>query len=177
MTSSFATSSSDTTAVDYVRRARRLRARHAANLPYLHRSLGKLETGYDTAEPVARRATTPAAAPPAAADLGRAAFASAVRECLDGPVLRYSLRKALLKQASRLGVGRFEANLVIAEVQHAARDAPFATRNAPFATRNAPFATRGKVSAGSRHSSWRAALLTGLLVQVLILVTLAWSLR
>jgi len=157
-----------------------------------------LETGYDTAEPVARRATTPAVAPPSAADLGRAAFASAVRECLDGPVLRYSLRKALLKQASRLGVGRFEANLVIAEVQHAARDAPFATRNAPFATRNvpiatrnapfatrnapfatrnAPFATRGKVSAGSRHSSWRAALLTGLLVQVLILVTLAWSLR
>jgi len=143
-----------------------------------------LETGYDTAEPVARRATTPAAAPPAAADLGRAAFASAVRECLDGPVLRYSLRKALLKQASRLGVGRFEANLVIAEVQHAARDSPFATQNAPLATRNvpiatrnAPFATRGKVSAGSRHSSWRAALLTGLLVQVLILVTLAWSLR
>lgn len=46
-------------------------------------------------------------------------FALYVRGQLDGPVLRYSQRLALLKEAGRRGVGRFEANLVIASVLHA----------------------------------------------------------
>jgi hypothetical protein len=45
-------------------------------------------------------------------------FAEYVREHIDGPVLRYSQRVALLKAGQRLGLGRFEANLVIAQVLH-----------------------------------------------------------
>ena len=47
-------------------------------------------------------------------------FEEVVRRRLDGPVLRYSQRLALLKEAERLGVGRFEANLVIASVLYRA---------------------------------------------------------
>ena len=45
-------------------------------------------------------------------------FAGMVRQSLDGPILRYSQRAALLKEAGRLGVGRFDANLIIASVLH-----------------------------------------------------------
>ena len=36
----------------------------------------------------------------------------------NAPVLRYSQRLSLLKEAGRRGIGRFEANLMIASVQH-----------------------------------------------------------
>jgi hypothetical protein len=45
-------------------------------------------------------------------------FSHRVAARLDGPVLRYSNRVALLKEAGKLGIGRFEANLLIAKVQH-----------------------------------------------------------
>ena len=45
-------------------------------------------------------------------------FADWVRDQLNGPVLRYSARLLLLKEAQRRGLGRFEANLVIASVLH-----------------------------------------------------------
>ena len=47
-------------------------------------------------------------------------FAALVRERMDGPVLRYSHRARLLRTAERSGIGRFEANLIIAAVQHEA---------------------------------------------------------
>src|SRR4051812_7432464 len=47
-------------------------------------------------------------------------FADWVRDQLDGPLLRYSVRLVLLKEAQRRGLGRFEANLVIASVLHRA---------------------------------------------------------
>ena len=47
-------------------------------------------------------------------------FAALVRERMDGPVLRYSHRTRLLRAAERGGIGRFEANLIIAAVQHEA---------------------------------------------------------
>jgi len=37
---------------------------------------------------------------------------------MDGPVLRYSQRRELLAVAQRTGIGRFEANLIIAAVRH-----------------------------------------------------------
>jgi hypothetical protein len=43
-------------------------------------------------------------------------FAQWVKSQLDGPVLRYSARLGLLKEGQRRGLGRFEANLVIAAV-------------------------------------------------------------
>lgn len=45
-------------------------------------------------------------------------FADYVRNRLDAPILPYSNRLALLKEAQRRGVGRFEANLVIAQQMH-----------------------------------------------------------
>jgi hypothetical protein len=39
---------------------------------------------------------------------------------MDGPVLRYSRRTDLIRTAERSGIGRFEANLIIAAVQHEA---------------------------------------------------------
>ena len=47
-------------------------------------------------------------------------FAALVRESMDGPVLRYAHRTRLLRAAERSGIGRFEANLIIAAVQHEA---------------------------------------------------------
>ncbi len=50
-------------------------------------------------------------------------FAELVRDRMDGPVLRYSHRTRLLSDAARRGIGRFEANLIIAAVQHQLRHA------------------------------------------------------
>jgi len=45
-------------------------------------------------------------------------FAELVKGSLEEGLLRYSARLELLGQAARLGVGRFEGNLIIAAVQH-----------------------------------------------------------
>lgn len=47
-----------------------------------------------------------------------AEFADVVQAFLDGPLLRYSQRLVLLEDAERRGIGRFEANLIIAAVLH-----------------------------------------------------------
>jgi len=49
------------------------------------------------------------------------AFAERVEAGLDGPVLRYTTRRKLIAEARRLGIGDFEANLLIAAVQHERR--------------------------------------------------------
>jgi hypothetical protein len=47
------------------------------------------------------------------------AFAGDVeRAMIGGTVLRYSQRAHLLRHAQKLGIGRFEANLIVATVQH-----------------------------------------------------------
>lgn len=59
------------------------------------------------------------AAPPAQRPIDPSAeFADYVRARLDGPILSYSQRLNLLKEAQRRAIGRFEANLVIAKVLH-----------------------------------------------------------
>jgi hypothetical protein len=45
-------------------------------------------------------------------------FAAMVHEALDGGILRYTQRLRLLKAAASMGIGRFDANLIIATVQH-----------------------------------------------------------
>jgi hypothetical protein len=45
-------------------------------------------------------------------------FAQIVEANLCGPLLSYSARQRLLAEAERLGIGRFDANLIIASVQH-----------------------------------------------------------
>lgn len=47
-------------------------------------------------------------------------LADRVAEKLTGPVLQYSDRQRLLRLAGVLGIGRFDANLIIAAVQHRA---------------------------------------------------------
>ena len=47
-----------------------------------------------------------------------AEFADRVAQTIDGPVLRYSQRQVLVRDAERRGIGRFEANLIIAAVLH-----------------------------------------------------------
>jgi hypothetical protein len=47
-----------------------------------------------------------------------AEFADTVAQTIDGPVLRYSQRQVLVREAGRRGIGRFEANLIIAAVLH-----------------------------------------------------------
>jgi hypothetical protein len=55
------------------------------------------------------------------ADPGRA-LEVLVERSLEGPVLRYSRRVALLEHAARLGIRRFDANLIIAGVQQRCSD-------------------------------------------------------
>jgi hypothetical protein len=55
-------------------------------------------------------------------------FLSEVREALDANVLHYSDRVTLLRSAQRQGIGRFEANLLIAIIQH--RSPPTPTNSA-----------------------------------------------
>jgi hypothetical protein len=61
----------------------------------------------------------PDVAPPA-----RARFAAMVADALDGPVLLYAARAKLLRLAGRMGISRFEANLIIAAVLHRATTFP-----------------------------------------------------
>jgi hypothetical protein len=45
-------------------------------------------------------------------------FSVLVRDALSEGILRHSLRKSLLRQAATLGLGQFEATLVLATVEH-----------------------------------------------------------
>lgn len=62
-------------------------------------------------------------------------FAERVASCLEDGLLRYSRRVALLKEAERLGIKRFEANLIIAFAQHRHRPTPV-VRTTSSAPRN-----------------------------------------
>ena len=104
-------------AAAYCSAARRIRHRHARRPDRLHRELCDLSQRRD-----AERSALPPAAKPqvAALDGGPCeVFAAEVARRLEGPVLRQSQRRALLALARRTGIGRFEANLMIAAVQHA----------------------------------------------------------
>jgi hypothetical protein len=83
----------------------------------------RLEPGPVASRPTARAAAAaftpqlveslPLACSPLIADR----FAQEVVDMIDGPVLRYSRRLALLRRAEQLRISRFEANLIIAVVQ------------------------------------------------------------
>ena len=98
-------------AAAYCRAARRIRGRWSARPGRLHRELRDLAVRHDS---VAVEATP----------LGRGTcgtFATEVARRLEGPVLRHAERRRLLASARRMGIGRFEANLIIAAVQHERR--------------------------------------------------------
>lgn len=97
-------------ATEYIRQARRLRHRHRNNPARLHQSLCKLNAP-----------ATPAATASPARTSASAVLTCEVEEAMDGPILRYDERSRLLRRAEELGLGRFEANLLIAAIQHQRR--------------------------------------------------------
>ena len=115
-------------ATDYRRAARRLRGRWSHRPRRLHQELRDLAERHNSARP--------SPAPPPAAPGGPCqVFAAAVETRLEGPVLRHAQRKRLLASAAKLGIGRFEANLIIAAVQHGRLSSPASDppkRPAPF---------------------------------------------
>ena len=124
---------------EYRRRARRLRWRLRDRPADMQRELGKLAGAGPVPSPAflssdampGRRGRRPyyVASPESSSGTrnlhptGPAAdivFLDEVRQCLDGKILRYSCREELLRRAAELGIGRFDANLLIASAQHQA---------------------------------------------------------
>jgi hypothetical protein len=133
---------------EYRREARHLRKLYADNPARLHRNLQQLSRRHDIQSAALRQlsARTNPGAPvsrarhftshaargaytAAAPERSRAVvdwFADRVAAKLDGStqILHYSQRLSLLKDAARLGIGRFPANLMIATLQHERRQSP-----------------------------------------------------
>ena len=111
----------------YRRQARRLRCRYAGRPGQLHQSLRQLSaeqrpSELATSRPVATSAGIEAGCYPASAESGPARrFADHLAQQMTSSVLRYSQRLDLLRSARRFGIGRFEANLLIAAVQERRR--------------------------------------------------------
>jgi hypothetical protein len=107
---------------EYRRQARKLRAQYGNDLGALHKALSDLSRQTDQTT-----ASVPTKGP-------AAEFAELVAHSLEGPILRYSNRQALLAEAERRGISRFEANLIIAAVQHQSDRAPRPSRPTPEKT-------------------------------------------
>ena len=95
----------------YRRAARRLRGRWVHRPHRLHLALKAL----------AQEQPIPPAVPTTKAKAKHEAFAAAVLGRMDGPVLRHAERRRLLAAAHGMGIERFDANLIIAAVQHERR--------------------------------------------------------
>ena len=98
--------------LQYCRTARRLRHRLRHSPAALHVSLRSLK-------PAERVEVRPVQRVPSILDAPAAEkFAILVRYSLIGTLLPYSARQALIRKAGRMGISRFDANLIIATVQH-----------------------------------------------------------
>jgi hypothetical protein len=82
-------------------------------------------------------------------------FTRMVRDHLDGQILRFDQRQLLIRAAGRMGIDRFQANLVIAAVQHAQ-----------------PVAAGLNEAPPASLAGWPPALLLFLVVQITIAITL-----
>jgi hypothetical protein len=111
---------SDEFQIAYCREARRLRCAHAGEPGRMLRAIGALSARYDALRgPKSENGAVPVTVV-RTRDSGQSQFEQFVAAELAGDVLNYSRRLELLAEAERLGIGRFEANLVIAEAQHRA---------------------------------------------------------
>jgi hypothetical protein len=151
--------------VVYRRRARRLRCAHAKDPVRLQRSLAivaraggqRITTNGGAAVPGAVWSAKPQAAEARGIRAART-FAGMVTERMTGPILPYSQRENLLRAAARMGIGRFEANLIIAAMQHRVRCNETQDETPIVSTRVSP----------------RALFLTGAFVQTMIIVGVRW---
>jgi hypothetical protein len=96
----------------FARQARRLRGALRGQPGRLHRELRELRSD----SPAARGEKAVDSLPLRSGRAGQ--FAALAAQNMDGDILRYSVRLGLLRQAARMGIERFEANLIIAAVQH-----------------------------------------------------------
>jgi hypothetical protein len=84
-------------------------------------------------------------------------FAEAVADSLQGGVLPYSDRQRLLRRAARLGIGRFDANLIIASVQH-----------------RRPACGDERALSIAPETGWKSALLIVLTIEATLAGVFAW---
>ena len=134
----------------YRRQARHIRGRLADSPVERYSALRELSRQHD-----ATAGTSDQASPRPLSPAG--AFGQLAAERIENGVLPYSCRLQLLGTAQELGIGRFEANLIIAAVQH----------------RTGGARMRDEASVAFRLSLRRSVpLLTFLLVQSLILAGL-----
>jgi hypothetical protein len=96
----------------YRREARRLRHDLRDEPARMHRSLQALSQWHDLTSP------KPAVWKQETRTNHVQDLVASVVEQMEGPILRYPARVALLKQARRAGLGQFDANLIITAVQH-----------------------------------------------------------
>ncbi|HEV8379331.1 MAG TPA: hypothetical protein VGP99_10815 [Tepidisphaeraceae bacterium] len=97
----------------YRRRARRLRHTLRNHPSRLQRSLARLASEMDDSP--ADVTKTPSVL---ATSLAARRFEMMVREAMEKGPMRYSQRLAMLKTAAAMGLGRFEANLILAIEQN-----------------------------------------------------------
>lgn len=102
---------------NYRRQARKLRHIHRRDPHRMHQALKELSQSHDQQ---ASSWATPSEQ-----------FTELVRKIAAGQIIRYSLRQQLLSRASELGIERFQANLIIATVQHECQPAHFDPRPIP----------------------------------------------
>ena len=104
----------DQPATEYRRIARRVRCQLGDNPIGKQRALAALarhaDLQYKSPAPEWEAATR--------VEDGVRAFAASVSSAMEGPILRFSKRQELIRQAEGLGIRRFDANLLIAAVQH-----------------------------------------------------------
>jgi hypothetical protein len=160
-----AASSRGEATADYLRRARRVRARFGHDPVRMHRELRGLWNGRESqleSAPRVRRVVSrlPEALPLQSHQIVAQAFAGDVERAIEGGVLRYSQRAHLLRRARAIGIGRFEANLIIATVQH---------RRSIFAD-DVPAVTQLRTA---RQRWWQAAL-AFVVAQALIVLAVWW---
>ena len=98
----------------YRQAARRIRARLGHRPAAMIHALRDLAAAQPAPQSVVADPVAPHDDRPSAGE----AFSELVRDHLDSPILRFSTRQKLLRQAAPMGLGRFEANLLIALVEH-----------------------------------------------------------
>lgn len=104
----------------YRREARRLRCRYANRPAELYNSLRQLSAQQDRQQGIDPSLHNDERIPLSTVQMpgGSRQFAKMVAAKVERGVLRFSARQRLLSIAEQMGIHRFEANLVIAAVQH-----------------------------------------------------------
>lgn len=105
----------------YRQQARRLRARLRGQPVLLQQSLHALSRDCDAARrpSLVEEVTPPLTAVFEVSPETVRRFSRTVRDHLEGQILRFEPRQLLIREAGRMGIDRFQANLIIAAVQHA----------------------------------------------------------